>query len=124
MKKREYKEELYRLLEQSIDDMSFEEQIRYIENLLIEFQKDNEEKRDTSSKRKKWTDEELKIILSDAATKSNCMKYAKLFHRGYGSIEEIYRWATTPQKVVKNGRQEDAFILQIKRIVKELGLRG
>ena len=124
MKKREYKEELYRLLEQSIDDMSFEEQIRYIENLLIEFQKDNEEKRDTSSKRKKWTDEELKIILSDAATKSNCMKYAKLFHRGYGSIEEIYRWATSPQKVVKNGRQEDAFILQINRIVKELGLRG
>ena len=124
MKKKEYKEKLFGLLSESIDGMTFDEQMQYVEKLLVGFQKENEEKRDTSNKRKKWTDEELKIILSDAATESNCLKYAKLFHRGYGSVEQIYRWATTTQQDVERKRPDDKFILQIKRVVKELGLRG
>ena len=39
-----------------------------VHNLLVDYEKDNEEKRDTSNKGSKWTDEELKIILSDAPT--------------------------------------------------------
>ena len=62
----------------------------------MEYQKDNENKRDTSNKGEKWTDEQLKIILSEAPSKQNCMKFAILFKRGYGSIEQIYRWSTTP----------------------------
>ena len=124
MKKKEFKNQMFELMEQPIDELSFEEQIRYAEKLLIDFQKVHEEKRDTSNKGKPWKDEELKIILSDAATESNCMKYAKLFHRGYGSIEQIYRWATTVQQDIEQKRPDDKFILQIKRIVKELGLRG
>ncbi len=124
MTKREFKEKLFDVLNESIDGMSFDEQINYIEKLLIDFQKENEEKRDTSNKGKEWTDEQLKVILSDAASASNCMKYAKIFHRGYGSIEQIYRWSTTPQKDVNRKRGDDKFVLQVKRIAKELGLRG
>lgn len=91
MKRREFKEELFSLLEVSIDGMNFEEKMRYIEKLLIDFEKENEDKRDTGNKGKPWTDEELKIILSDAPTSKNCMKYAKIFRRGYGSIEQIFR---------------------------------
>ena len=72
----------------------------------------------------KWTDEELKIILSDAPTKENCVKYARLFKRGYGSIEQIYRWSVTTTKEMTDERKSDSFILQVKRIAKELGIRG
>ena len=60
----------------------------------------------------------------DAPTKSNCLKYAKLFNRGYGSIEQIYRWATTPNKKMSEERKEDSFINQIKKVAKEIGFRG
>lgn len=103
--------------------MNFEEKMRYIEKLLIDFEKENEDKRDTSNKGKPWTEEELKIILSDAPTSKNCMKYAKIFRRGYGSIEQIFRWAATTQKDVDKKRPEDKFISQVKRVAKELGLR-
>ena len=124
MTKREYKEKLFAVLCQPIEGINFDEQITYVEKLLIDFQKENENKRDTSNKGKEWTDEQLKIILSDAASASNCMKYAKIFQRGYGSIEQIYRWSTTPQKDVDKKRGDDKFVLQVKRIAKELGLRG
>ena len=124
MTKREYKEKLFAVLCQPIEGINFDEQITYVEKLLIDFQKENENKRDTSNKGKEWTDEQLKIILSDAASASNCMKYAKILHRGFGSIEQIYRWSTTPQKDVDKKRGDDKFVLQVKRLAKELGLRG
>ena len=125
MKKREFKNALYALLDAPIDGLSFDEQISFVEQVLIEYQKDNEVKRDISNKGKKWTDEDLKIILMDAPSKANCMKYAKLFHRGYGSIEQIYRWSTTTMdEINQTERANDAFILQIKKVAKELGLRG
>ena len=124
MKKRDYKNEMFDLLEKNIDGMSFDEQMQYAEKLLVDFQKEHEDRRDTSNKGKPWKDEELKIVLSDAATESNCLKYAKLFHRGYGSIEQIYRWAKTEQNEIDRKRPDDKFILQIKKVVKELGLRG
>lgn len=126
MKKKEFKEKLYTLLRDSVDGMTYDEQMAYAEMLLVKFQseKENDAKRDTWNKGKAWTDEELKIILSDAPSKSNCLKYAKLFHRGYGSIEQIYRWSTTSQRDIEDVRPDDKFVAQIKRIVKELGLRG
>ena len=39
MKKRDYKNEMFDLLEKSIDGMSFDEQMLYVEKLLIDFQK-------------------------------------------------------------------------------------
>lgn len=44
-----------------------------VHSLLVDYEKDNEEKRDISNKGCKRSDEELKIILSDAPTKENCI---------------------------------------------------
>lgn len=124
MKKKEYKKKIFDLLKEKIDDMEFNEKMNFIFNLIIEFEKENENLRDISNKGTSWKDEELKIILTDAPTKYNCLKYAKIFKRGYGSIEQIYRWATTPIKDMSDERQNDAFIQQIKRVAKEIGFRG
>ena len=124
MKKREYKQKLYKIFDEEVDDIDYLEKINLISNILLEYQKDNEDKRDTSNKGEKWTDEQLKIILSEAPSKQNCMKFAILFKRGYGSIEQIYRWSTTPDIKLSEERKEDSFIQQIKRVSKELGLRG
>ena len=124
MQKKEFKEELFKLLSNNIDNITYIDKINLIYDILIEFEKKNENLRNLSNKGKSWTDEELKIILMDAPTKSNCLKYAKLFNRGYGSIEQIYRWATTPNKKMSEERKEDSFINQIKKVAKEIGFRG
>ncbi len=104
--------------------MNFNEKMNLVSDLMIEYEKENEKHRDISNKEQSWTDEELKIVLSDAPSKANCLKYAKLFKRGYGSIEQIYRWSTTAHKNMSEIRAEDKFVKQIKRVAKELGLRG
>lgn len=124
MNRNTFKDKLYNLFDEDVDNLDFLGKINLIYDILIDYQKDNEDKRDVSNKRKKWTDEELRIILSDAPSKQNCMKYAILFKRGYGSIEQIYRWSTTQDQDLDDRRREDAFIKQIKRIAKELRLRG
>ncbi len=124
MNKKEYKKKLFEAFDSDVDNMDFLKKLNFINNALLEYVKENEDKRDTSNKGEKWTDEELKIILSDASTKQNCMKYAILFKRGYGSIEQIYRWSTTQDQELSDRRKEDSFIQQVKRVAKELGLRG
>ena len=73
------------------------------------------------NKGRPWSDESLRVILQEAPTHSNIVKLARAFGRGVGAIEQIYRWAATPDKVVKRKRPDDAFIAQIKRIAKEIG---
>lgn len=124
MKRKEFKEIFFEALDNDVDEMSHDEKMTLVHNLLVDYEKENESKRDTSNKGGKWTDEELKVILSDAPTKENCMKYAKLFKRGYGSVEQIYRWSTTAKADMSEERKEDSFVMQIKRVAKELGLRG
>ena len=125
MKKSEFKQALLDLYSQDIDELSLQEKMRFIEEVSIEYyaSKDNEKFRDCSQKGKPWTDEELQIILQDAPTKANCLKYAILFKRGYGSIEQIYRWAATSDEEVQRKRPDDAFIKQIKQVSKEIRLR-
>ena len=48
-----------------------------VHNLLVDYEKEDEAKRDVTNKREKWTDEELKIILSATPAKENCVKYAR-----------------------------------------------
>lgn len=124
MKRKEFKENLFAALDNDVDDITYDEKMVLVHNLLVDYEKENEAKRDVTNKREKWTDEELKIILSAAPTKENCVKYARLFKRGYGSIEQIYRWSVTPKKNMSDERKEDSFVLQVKRIAKELGIRG
>ena len=82
-----------------------------------------DEEYDQSNKRNPWTDDELKIVFQFAPTKANCLLLAKGFKRGYGSIEQIYRWAATSKKDIAQKRPDDAFVDQIKRIAKEVGWR-
>lgn len=124
MKRKEFKKTFFDALDNEVDDMSYDEKMILVHNLLVDYEKENEFRRDTSNKGEKWTDEELKVILSDAPSKENCVKYAKLFKRGYGSIEQIYRWSTTPKTDMSEERKEDNFVMQIKKVAKELGLRG
>ncbi|MEP6850602.1 MAG: hypothetical protein ABI999_17215 [Acidobacteriota bacterium] len=77
-----------------------------------------------SDKGKPWADAELRVVLSDAPTKENCVKHAKALGRGYGALEQIYRWAATSDPEIKRLRPNDKFIAQIKRIAKELGWRA
>lgn len=124
MKRKDFKDTLFTALYNDVDGMTYDEKMILVSNLLVEFEKENEDKRDVSNKGEKWTDEELKIVLSDAPSKANCVKYARLFKRGYGSIEQIYRWSTTAKTDMSDERKEDSFIQQIKKVAKELGLRG
>ena len=82
MKRKEFKEKLFLALDEDVDGISYDEKMMLVHSLLVEYEKENEEKRDTTNKGSKWTDEELKIILMDAPTKENCVKYDRLFKRG------------------------------------------
>lgn len=124
MKRKEFKENLFAALDNDVDGISYDEKMILVHNLLVDYEKENEVKRDVTKKGEKWTDEELKIILADAPKKENCVKYARLFKRGYGSIEQIYRWSVTPKKDMTDERKEDSFVQQVKRVAKELGIRG
>lgn len=90
------------------------------------FESELSEPFDQSNKGKPWTDDELKVVLSFAPTKQNCLLLAKAFKRGYGSsIEQIFRWATTDmRKINESERKDDAFVQQIKRIYREMGWRA
>ena len=110
--------ELFQLLDEEIGV----EQKQWVSDWV--FEKEKNENWDQSNKGKSWTDEELKVVLSFAPTKENCLLLAKAFKRGYGSIEQIFRWAAADMKRIKNSdRKDDSFILQVKRIYKELGWR-
>ncbi|QUO37859.1 hypothetical protein KFE19_16155 [Dysosmobacter sp. Marseille-Q4140] len=124
MKKTEFKARLFELWDIKIDDVSYEDKMKLIERYFIEFQIKHDEQRDRPNKGDSWTDEELRVVLMDAPTKSNCIKYAKIFGRGYGSIEQIYRWASTDDRTVKEKRPDDAFVAHVKQIAKELGWRA
>ena len=125
MKKSDFKRDLIKLCSQNIEGMNFQEKMTFAEEVRIDFyaSKENEKYRDCSQKGKPWTDEELYIILQDAPTKANCLKYAILFKRGYGSIEQIYRWAATSDENVLEKRPNDPFIKQIKKVSKNIKLR-
>ena len=125
MKKSEYKAKLRSLLGETVDGMTFDQQMEYTEELILKYKIKNDTKRSNiENKGKAWTDDQLRIILSAAPSKSNCIKYARLFQRVYGSIEQIYRWSTTTKQDIEEIRPDDKFIAQIKKIAKELGLRG
>lgn len=124
MKKMEFKDCLFSLMSADVEGLSYEEKMRLIEKYLTEYQIKNDDKRVKPNRGGSWTDEELRVVLSDAPTKSNCVKYAKIFGRGYGSIEQIYRWASTDDQTVKEKRPDDAFVLHVKTIAKELGWRA
>lgn len=106
-----------------LDKMTVKNKNEIIKDYVFDSQKN--ENYDQSNKGKPWTDDELRIVLSFAPTRDNILLLAKAFKRGYGGVEQIFRWATTDINKIKNSdRQDDTFIKQIKRIYKEMGWRA
>ncbi|MGO1134856.1 hypothetical protein ACTOS9_21220 [Bacillus subtilis] len=122
MKKSEFKDKVFELLDYEVEGLDLNEKLNLVRAYLIEKEKDTEY--DDSNKGKEWSDDELRIVLSFSPTKANCLFLAKAFKRGYGSIEQIFRWAATSDRVISDkGRTEDKFIQQVKRVSKEVGWR-
>ncbi|WP_457570079.1 hypothetical protein [Desulfurobacterium sp.] len=123
MKKKEFREALKKLLETEISGLSsWEEKLSYTRQVLVEL--DKEKEYDQSKKGQAWSDDELRLILQLPPTKENIIRLARAFKRGYGSIEQIYRWAAEDKKSIQKKRPNDSFIQQIKRIAKEVGWRA
>lgn len=124
MKQAKFKASIFEAFSQEVEGMSYDEKMRLIEKYVIEYQQKNDDLRTKPNRGEPWTDEELRVILQDAPTKSSCVKYAKIFGRGYGSIEQIYRWASTDDQTVREKRPDDAFVAHVKQIAKEVGWRA
>ena len=123
MTKREFKEVIRQLLNEEISSLSsWEEKVSFTRQILIEMDKDHGH--DESNKGKPWSDDELRLILQLSPTKENMVKLARAFRRGYGSIEQIYRWAAEDKRSIQQKRPNDAFVQQIKRIATEIGWRA
>ncbi|MBX7062416.1 MAG: hypothetical protein K1X52_12220 [Pyrinomonadaceae bacterium] len=121
MTKREVEKALKEIVHNS--GLEIGEVRRIFWKVVVDFEK--ETGWDERNKGQAWTDAELRVVLSDAPTQENCVKHAQAFGRGYGSIEQIYRWAATDSVTIKaKGRDTDSFTQQIKRVAKELGWRA
>lgn len=118
--KRDIKQEFINTFKENKDLDSFEIRRIFNEALLENYKEKGWEE---ARKWQQWTDDELRVILSSPPTKENCLKYAVAFGRGYGSIEQIYRWAQMSDKEIVKKREDDKFIAQIKKIAKQLGWR-
>lgn len=124
MKKSEFQQALGALFDQAVDGTSFEVRMELIEKCFLEYQKKHDKERERPNYGKPWSDRELRIVLQSAPTVENCLRYARLFGRGYGSIELIYRWASTADQDIPEEKADDVFIAHVKRIAKEVGWRA
>jgi hypothetical protein len=122
MNRNEFRGAVADLLGQDVSGMSWEEKLGLVRSVLVQMDQDHE--REESNRGRSWTDDELRCILQTAPTRENCMLFARVFKRGFGSIEQIYRWAAEPDKVIDEKRPDDAFVQQIKRIRREIGWVG
>lgn len=123
MKKKEYKDKLFGLLNEGFDELTPDQVIQKTKLLLFEYEK--KQSHNTENKGQPWTDEELRVVLSFPPTKENILKLAKGFKRSYSSIEQIFRWAvSTDEKIKSKGRENDSFIKQIRNLYKEIGWRA
>ncbi|WP_233992844.1 hypothetical protein [Salinibacter altiplanensis] len=111
------------LLNSHVNGMDWDEKSELVKRTLVEIEKEKSDW-DQSNKGKSWKDEELRAILSAPPTVANALKFAKAFKRGYGSIEQIYRWAGQGDDVIDEKRPNDSFIQQIKRVRNELNWKS
>jgi len=122
MRKQEFREAILGLLQETVDDLPNDAKAFFMRQVLVDFEKSlphNE-----TNKGQSWTDDELRLVLTTPPTKDNIMLLAKAFKRGYGSIEQIFRWAAEDQKAIDAKRAGDTFVQQIKRIAREVGWRA
>jgi len=122
MTQNEFKGRLVALVNSEVEDLSPHDKTAIAKKILFEFERDAGHSED--NKGEPWSDDELRVVLSVAPTHENMLRLARAFKRGYGSIEQIFRWAGQSEKRIETARSEDAFVQQIRRIRKELGWRS
>jgi hypothetical protein len=70
-----------------------------------------------------YDDDELRLILNCARTRTDAYYWARFFGRSQDAIELIYHRCTMSDKAVADaGMEDNASLQQIRRIAKELGL--
>src|SRR6266478_5591804 len=104
MNKREFKQAVTKLLSTAVDDLTLDERIAVLRRTVVEIERAAPV--DDSNKGKPWSNAELRTILRSAPTMENCVGFAKAFRRGYGSIEQIYRWAAEDQRSIDDKRPD------------------
>ena len=81
---------------------------------------------DTRNKGKPWEDWELREILRDAPTPENIERWSRIFKRGRGSIQLVYRWAYSTKRkmdrLVETHNQRAAFASRVWHLAREMGL--
>ena len=122
MTKTEFREAVRSLLAQPVAALPLDDKLAVIQQCLVDAQEQTG--LDVGNKGNSWTDDELRVVFQHAPTKENCMLLARAFRRGYGSIEQIFRWAAAANSDVAAKRPDDAFVQQIKRVAKQVGWRG
>lgn len=122
MTKTEFRERVRALLAEQVGDLSLDDKLAIVRQCSMDAQESAGF--DKGNKGKSWTDEELRVVLQHAPTKENCMLLARAFRRGYGSIEQIFRWAASTDDEVTAERPDDVFIQQIKRVGRQVGWRA
>lgn len=120
--KKLFKSKFTELINQEVHSLDWEQKVLYARQILVEVSK--EHLSEPLNKGEPWSDDELRLILQMEPTTENILRLAKAFRRGYGSIEQIYRWAAEDQKSIDEKRPQDSFIKQIKRIASEVGWRA
>ena len=122
MKRIQFRKSLMGIISEGYASLTFEEISAELDEALVEVSK--EKGWATPNKGNPWSDSELALVLSDAPTKRNTVKYARLLGRGFGSVEMVYRWAFSSDKDIKRkGRDKDKFVKQIKKIARQVGWR-
>ena len=121
MKNSEFKARIDELLKAEVEGVSWDGKLAIITQRIVKHEKEGDF--DKGRRGQPWTDEELRLVLRTAPTAQNCMLLARTFKRGYGSIEQIFRWAAERSSIDKK-RPDHAFVQQIKRIASEVGWRA
>src|SRR4051812_1081146 len=108
MTKARFRSAVRLLLAEDVPGLSLDEKLAIVRQCVIDAQEAAAS--DETNRGKPWTDEELRCVFQHAPTKENCILLARAFRRGYGSIEQIFRWAATKDPVVAAKRPDDAHI--------------
>ncbi|WP_185095206.1 hypothetical protein [Truepera radiovictrix] len=95
------------LLNSDVAGLSPSEKGALARKALFEYERSIEHPEDNNHK--PWTDDELRVILSTAPTRENTLKLTRAFRRGYGSIEQTFRWAGQSDSHIASVRPDDAF---------------
>lgn len=122
MKKSDAKNRLEAILDSKVEGLSETEKYQFIHRVIADHEAHSSY--DQSNSRKPWSDEELFLILNTPPTKENTIRLAKAFKRGYGSIEQIFRWAGQSEKRINEVRADDTFVQQIKNVRSQIGWRS